>query len=375
MTLGDLWLIIDAIFWVGFFVLEGFDFGVGMLHSFLGRTDTERRVIINSIGPVWDGNEVWLIVAGAVIFAAFPAWYATMFSALYLALVLALVALIVRGLSFEWQRKFADPRWRHFWRWGLSIGSALIPFLIGVALGDLLHGLPINKQHEFTGGFWQLLTPFGLWTGLTLVVLSLLSGATFLSLKTTGELQARAERAAAGIGVVAVIVAFGFMTWVHVGLSTGFVPEPLEALALLAVIVAAWAARERAEGWAFIAACVGIGGTVGSLFTELYPRVMISSTNTAYDLTVANTASPSYSLKVMTVVAAIFFPIVLIYQGWTYKVFRRRALGATDERRVGGSRPGAGRTGDAGGQRGHRDRHRPGRTGRGITTDVIPRSR
>ncbi|HVT42452.1 MAG TPA: cytochrome d ubiquinol oxidase subunit II [Acidimicrobiales bacterium] len=324
MTLGDLWFIIDVLFWVGFFVLEGFDFGVGMLHSFIGRTDTERRVVINSIGPVWDGNEVWLIVAGAVIFAAFPGWYATMFSALYLALVLALVALIVRGLSFEYMRKFADPRWRLFWRWGLTVGSALIPFLIGVALGDLLHGLPINSKHEFTGGFWQLLTPFGLWTGLTLTVLSLLSGATFLSLKTTGELQARAQRAATVIGLVAVIATFGFMTWVHVGLGSGFVPKPLEALALLAVIVAAWAARERAEGWAFIAACVGIGGTVGSIFTELYPQVLVSSTNAAYSLTVGNTASPSYTLKVMTVVAAIFFPIVLVYQGWTYKVFRRR---------------------------------------------------
>ena len=248
MTLGDLWLIIVAIFWVGFFILEGFDFGVGMLHSFVGRTNTERHVIINSIGPVWDGNEVWLIVAGAATFAAFPGWYATMFSALYLAVVLTLVALIVRGLSFEWQRKFTDPRWRLFWRWGLTIGSALIPFLLGVALGDLLHGLPINSQHQFTGGFWQLLTPFGLWTGLTLVVLSLLSGATFLSLKTTGELHDRALRVATAIGLMAVIVTFGFMTWVHVGLSTGFVPEPLEALALLAVIVAAWAAREPRRG-------------------------------------------------------------------------------------------------------------------------------
>jgi cytochrome d ubiquinol oxidase subunit II len=324
MTLGDFWFIVIAILWVGFFILEGFDFGVGMLHSFLGRDDAERRVLINAIGPVWDGNEVWLIVAGAALFAAFPGWYGTMFSALYLAMVLILVALIVRGLTFEWQRKFDDPRWRLFWRWGLTIGSALIPFLLGVALGDLLHGLPINKDHQFTGGFWQLLTPFGLWTGVTLLVLSLLSGATFLSLKTTGELHDRIQRAATRIGLVAVIVSFGFMTWVHVGLSTGFVPEPLEALALLAVIVAAWAARERAEGWSFMAACVGIGGTVGSIFTELYPRVMISSTNTAYNLTVGNTASPSYSLKVTTVAAAIFLPAVLVYQGWTYRVFRRR---------------------------------------------------
>jgi cytochrome bd ubiquinol oxidase subunit II len=324
MTLGDFWFIVVAIFWVGFFVLEGFDFGVGMLHSFVGRNDLERRVLVNSIGPVWDGNEVWLIVAGAVIFAAFPGWYGTMFSALYLALVLVLAALIVRGLSFEWQRKFDDPRWRLFWRWGLTAGSALIPFLVGVALGDLLHGLPIDSQHNYSGGFWQLLTPFGLWSGLTLTVLSLLSGATYLALKTTGDLHRRAQRTATGIGVVAVVVTFGFMTWVHVGLGTGFVPEPLQALALLAVIVAAWAARERAEGWAFMAACVGIGGTVGSLFNELFPRVMISSTSTAYNLTVNNTASPPYTLKVMTVATAIFFPIVVFYQAWTYRVFRRR---------------------------------------------------
>ena len=324
MTLGDFWFIVIAILWVGFFILEGFDFGVGMLHSFLGRNDLERRVLVNTIGPVWDGNEVWLIVAGAGIFAAFPGWYATMFSALYLALVLLLAALIMRGLSFEWQRKFEDSRWRSYWRWGLTVGSALIPFLLGVALGDLLHGLPINSHHDYTGGFWQLLTPFGLWTGLTLTVLSLLSGATYLALKTTGDLHRRAQNAATGIGAVAVVVAFGFMTWVHVGLSTGFVPEPLEALALLAVIVAAWTARERASGWAFIAASVGIGGTVGSLFNELFPRVMISSTNTAYNLTVNNTASPPYTLKVMTLAAVIGMPVVIFYQAWSYKVFRRR---------------------------------------------------
>jgi cytochrome d ubiquinol oxidase subunit II len=335
MTLGDFWFIVIAILWVGFFILEGFDFGVGMLHSFVGRNDLERRVLVNTIGPVWDGNEVWLIVAGAAIFAAFPGWYATMFSSLYLALVLVLAALIVRGLSFEWQRKFEDHRWRSYWRWGLTVGSALIPFLVGVALGDLLHGLPINSHHDYTGGFWQLLTPFGLWTGLTLTVLSLLSGATYLTLKTTGDLQLRAQSAATWIGAVAVIVTVGFMTWVHVGLSTGFVPEPLEALALLAVIVAAWAARERADGWAFIAASVGIGGTVGSLFNELFPRVMISSTNTAYNLTVNNTASPSYTLKVMTIVAVIGMPVVIFYQAWTYKVFRRRL----SVPRVGGDEP------------------------------------
>jgi cytochrome d ubiquinol oxidase subunit II len=323
-TLGDLWFVIVAVLWVGFFVLEGFDFGVGMLHSFIGRSDLERRVQVNTIGPVWDGNEVWLIVAGAATFAAFPLWYATMFSALYLAVVILLAALMGRGVSFEFQRKFADPRWRSSWRWILTVGSALIPLLVGIALGDLLHGLPINSSHDFTGNFWDLLTPFGLWTGVTLLVLSLLMGATYLTLKTTGELHDRVQRASAWIGLLAVVVTFGFMTWIHVGLSTGFVPKPIEALGLMAVIGAAWAAQAKAEGWAFTAAALGVAGTVGALFTELYPRVMISSTNAAYDLTVKNSASPPYSLKVMTVVAVVFVPIVVVYQSWGYHIFRQR---------------------------------------------------
>ena len=324
ITLGDFWFVIITVLWVGFFVLEGFDFGVGMLHSFIGRNDLERRVLVNTIGPVWDGNEVWLIVAGASIFAAFPGWYATWFSSLYLAVVILLAALMARGVSFEYQRKFDDPRWRSSWRWALTIGSALIPFLLGVAVGDLLHGLPVNSSHEFTGNFFDLLTPFGLWSGLTLLVLSLLMGATYLTLKTTGEIHDRAQRASAAIGAVAIVVTFGFMTWIHVGLSTGFVPKPVEALGLIAVIAAAWAAQAKAEGWAFAAAAIGIAGTVGALFSELYPRLMISSTNAAYDLTVKNSASPPYSLRVMTVVALVFLPIVLCYQIWAYHTFRKR---------------------------------------------------
>src|ERR1700733_5138563 len=206
MQLHTIWFVIIAIFWVGFFVLEGFDFGVGILHAIIGKTDIERRVALNTIGPFWDGNEVWLVVAGATTFAAFPGWYATMFSALYLALVITLAALMGRGVSFEFQRKFADPRWRSSWRWILTIGSALIPFLLGVALGDLLHGLPINSSHDFTGNFWDLLKPFGLWCGLTLLVLSLLMGATYLTLKTTGEIHDRAQRASATIGGGAILL-------------------------------------------------------------------------------------------------------------------------------------------------------------------------
>src|SRR5215467_11304194 len=185
-SLVPFWYIVIAFLWTGFFVLEGFDFGVGMLHSLIGRDDAGRRAAINTIGPLWDGNEVWLIVAGASMFAAFPGWYASMFSAMYLALMLVLLALIIRGVSFEYRGKVNDPRWRATWDWTLTIGSALLPLLIGIALGDLVHGLPINSSGDYTGSFWDLLTPYGIWVGITLLILSLTHGATFLDLKTTG---------------------------------------------------------------------------------------------------------------------------------------------------------------------------------------------
>ena len=203
MQLHTVWFLIDLVFWAGFFVLEGFDFGVGMLHGVVGRTDLERRQAINAIGPFWDGNEVWLIVAGAVIFAAFPAWYATMFSSLYLALVVVLIALIMRGVSFEFRGKMTDPAWRRSFFWTMTVGSALIPLLLGVGLGDLVHGLPFAKNGEYTGNFFDLLTGYGLYTGVTMLVLSLLAGATFLSLKTVGPVRDRSARLARTLGYVA----------------------------------------------------------------------------------------------------------------------------------------------------------------------------
>jgi len=349
MHLSTLWFVIDALFWVGFFVLEGFDFGVGVLHSFVAKDDTERRIAINSIGPVWDGNEVWLIVAGAVIFAAFPSWYATMFSTFYLALVVVLLALMVRGVAFEYQRKVDDPRWRAFFRWSLTIGSALIPLLVGVAFGDMLHGLPIDAAHNYTGNFFGLLTPYGLYTGVTMLVLTLLMGATYLSLKTVGDLHDRVVRLSGVIGWIAAVLVWGFVTWTHLGLGSGFVPNPLEVLAVLAVIASAWLANVKLEGWAFTAAAVGIASTLGSLVLELYPRVMVSTTSHAYNLTVANSASPSYTLRVMTVVAVIFFPVVLVYQGWTYHVFRGRLSAPRAGTAVAA---GAGPDGDGGGDGG-----------------------
>jgi cytochrome d ubiquinol oxidase subunit II len=324
MQLHTIWFIVIAVLWVGFFVLEGFDFGVGMLHRFIGRSEIERRVCINTIGPWWDGNEVWLIVAGASMFAAFPGWYATMFSALYLALVLLLVALFARGLSFEYRGKRESERWRNGWSWALTIGSIVIPLLVGVALGDLLHGLPIDSKHEFTGNFFSLLTGYGLMTGVTMVVLSLLHGATFLALRTTGEVRDRAHAAARTIGVVAVLVNVAWVIWTLVVIGGGTLPEPTQIFGVIAVIFAQRLANGANDGWAFVASGFAIAAAIGQLFISLYPNVMVSSTNHAYNLTVNNAAAGHYGLVVMTVVAVLFFPIVLLYQGWSFHVFRRR---------------------------------------------------
>jgi cytochrome bd ubiquinol oxidase subunit II len=327
MQLHTIWFIIIAVFWVGFFVLEGFDFGVGVLHRFISRTEIERRVVINTIGPWWDGNEVWLIVAGAATFAAFPGWYATMFSALYLALVLLLIALFGRGVSFEWRGKRDNPRWLAGWSWALTIGSTLIPLLVGVALGDLFHGLPINQHHDFTGNFFDLLTGYGLMTGVTLLVLSLLHGATFLALRTTGELRDRAHAAARGIGLVAIVVNLAWVIWTLVVIGGGTLPEPTQIFGLIAVIFATVLSRGGYDGWAFVASGFGIAAAIGQLFISLYPNVMVSSTNHAYNLTVNNSASGHYALVVMTVTAVLFLPVVLLYQGWSFHVFRGRLRG------------------------------------------------
>jgi cytochrome d ubiquinol oxidase subunit II len=320
----SLWFVIVAFFWVGFFVLEGFDFGVGMLHSFVARDEVERRIAVNTIGPTWDGNEVWLIVAGAATFAAFPLWYSTMFSAFYLAVLIILLALIARGVSFEYRGKLDDPRWGTAWKWAMTLGSLLIPLLIGLALGDLLHGLPINKDHVYTGSFWGLFVAYGVYTGVTLVALSLLSGVTFLALKTTGDLHTRIGRVARGMSVAAALLVAGFAIWTGLVADRGYVPNIFAAVAVLAVVVAAWLAGTEGEAWAFAAASVAMAASVATIFAELYSNVMVSTTNPAFNVTVGNASSSSYALTVMTVVACIFAPLVLGYQAWSYHVFRQR---------------------------------------------------
>ncbi len=324
MDLQVVWFVIVAVFWTGFFVLEGFDFGVGALHRFVGRDDVERRVAINSIGPLWDGNEVWLVVAGAAMFAAFPAWYATWFSALYLALVLVLVALIIRGVSFEFRGKSDSPRWRGTWSTTLTIGSVLAPLLIGVGLGDLLVGLPLNEEGQYTGSFWNLLTAYGLVMGLTLLTLSLLHGAAFLALKTEGDVRARAIAIASQLRWVALVVVVVEGVWTYSLSGRSVLSIALAVLGVVSALGVFRAVGLRRDGWAFVFTAITIGSTVASVFAGLYPDVMVSSTDPAFSLTIAGAAASSYALTVMTWVAVVLLPIVLIYQGWTAYVFRAR---------------------------------------------------
>ena len=328
MTLSIVWFVVVAFFWTGFFVLEGFDFGVGALHKIVGRTDLERRVAINTVGPVWDGNEVWLVVAGAAMFAAFPPWYATWFSALYLALWLLLAALIVRGVSFEFRGKFDSPTWRSTWSWTLTVGSVLAPLLIGVGLGDLLVGLPIDADGNYTGTFLGLLTPYGLWVGITMLALCLWHGATFLTIRSTGVVLQRAVSLKDRLSIPAAVLVIIFAVWTYLMVRPGAGGLIALAVPVLAVLAAFALARSAGgTGRAFAVTAVAIGGTVAAVFANLYPAVMISTTDAAYTLTVENSTASSYSLTVMTIVAAVMVPLVLAYQGWTYFVFRARVKG------------------------------------------------
>ena len=328
MTLVTFWFVLLVVFWAGFLVLEGFDFGVGMLHGVVGRDEQGRRQAIQTIGPLWDGNEVWLIIAATATFAAFPGWYATMFSGFYLAFLLLLVALIARGVSFEFRGKRDSPRWRRAWDAATTYGSLLAPLLIGVALGNLLHGVPIGADQEYAGGFVDLLNPYSLFCGVTVVLLCLLHGASYLALRSDGQVRDRALRLGRRLGPVAAAAVVGFAVWTQ-ATAGGALSLPA-VVAVLAALAAAWQVGRGRDGLAFAATAVTMAAVVVSIFVALYPRVMVSTLGAANDLTVTNTASSPYSLKVMTVVAAVLFPVVLVYQGWTYYVFRRRVGGGAD---------------------------------------------
>lgn len=323
MDLTTVWFILIAVLFTGYFVLEGFDFGVGMLLPVLGRNDRERRVLINTIGPVWDGNEVWLLTAGGAMFAAFPEWYATLFSGFYLPLLLILLALIVRGVAFEYRGKRDEPSWRARWDTAIIVGSAVPALLWGVAFANIVRGVPLGPDHEYTGGLFDLLNPYALLGGATTTALFLAHGAVFLALKTTGDIRRRAGRLATTAVAVATVLAAGFLAWT---LALRHTPAAitLAATAAVALAGALTATARRREGWAFTGTAAAIALAVAALFTALYPAVLPSTTDPAGTLTVSNAAATDYTLTIMTWVAVIFTPIVLAYQGWTYWVFRKR---------------------------------------------------
>ena len=328
MNLATFWFILIAILWSGYFVLEGFDFGVGILVPFLGRDDTERRTMINTIGPVWDGNEVWLLTAGGATFAAFPQWYATLFSGFYLPLLIILAALIVRGVCFEFRSKVDSPRWRAGWDRALFAGSVLPALLWGVAFANIVRGVPLNAAHVYTGNLLTLLNWYGLLGGLVTLSLFTLHGAIFLGLRTTGELRQRAQRTAVRAALIAVPLAAVFLAATQVSHGRP-ATDVTAAVAAVALIGGAAAALRGREGWAFTGTAVTLVLTVATLFGDLWPNVMPSSTSAVYSLTVDNASSAHYTLVVMSWVALVFTPIVLGYQGWTYWVFRKRLTGVT----------------------------------------------
>lgn len=322
MELSDVWFVLIAVLWTGYLVLEGFDFGVGMLLPVLGRHDKDRRVMINTIGPLWDGNEVWLLTAGGATFAAFPEWYASMFSGFYLALLLILLCLIVRVVAFEWRGKIDDDRWRRWLDRALIVGAWGPAVLWGVAFGNLVRGVSLDAGHQYVGTFFDLLNPFALLGGATTALIFLTHGAVFLALKTDGDIRHRAGAFAERAALATLVVAGGFAVWTQLAYSVAWtwVATGLAAAALIALVVAT---RRRREGLAFIASAVAIVAAVVLIFGSLYPDVM-PALDPANSLTVDNASSSDYTLTIMTWVAAVLTPLVLAYQGWTYWVFRKR---------------------------------------------------
>jgi cytochrome bd ubiquinol oxidase subunit II len=332
MNLENLWFVLIAVLWGGYFVLEGFDFGVGMLLPFLPRDERERSAMFESIGPVWDGNEVWLVVAGGATFAAFPTWYGTMFSGFYLTLVLILFFLIVRVVSFEWREKSDSSRWRRVWMWANAGGSAGIALIWGIGLSNLLDGVPLDSSGEYAGGFWNLFTGYTILGGIAFVFLFVFHGAIYLTLRTVGDLCERSRRAARLLAIPAIAVGGGYLIWtVAVAVDHNdksvFPPVLPGVIGIAAFVLAAVCIYAGTSGVAFTFSAVGTLATVATLFTSLYPRVMVSRPDFANSLTIHNASSAHYTLAVMTVVAAICLPVVLLYQGWTYHVFRARVGG------------------------------------------------
>ena len=329
-TLQLLWFCLIAVLWIGFLVLEGFDYGVAMLIPVLGRTDKERRVLVNTIGPVWDGNEVWLLTAGGATFAAFPGWYATLFSGLYIPLFLILIALIVRGLAFEYRAKRPEQSWKNRWDWGAAIGSFVVSLVLGVGFSNFVKGMPVQVAegrqavHVFTGGFWSLFSPFALLGGVVLVVLFLFHGAIFLALKTRGDIHERAKAFALKVGLVAIGGGGVWLLWSNLAYGTGLPGWILMLVAAAGLVFAWFMVKQEADGWAFVGTAVSIVVIAIGIFLTMYPDLGFDNSAAERPLNIVTASATPYTLTIMTWAAAVFVPIVLGYQAWSYWVFRRR---------------------------------------------------
>ncbi|KAA6218604.1 cytochrome d ubiquinol oxidase subunit II [Streptomyces filamentosus] len=323
MELHDVWFVLIAVLWTGYFFLEGFDFGVGVLTKLLARDRPEKRVLINTIGPVWDGNEVWLLTAGGATFAAFPEWYATLFSGFYLPLLIILVCLIVRGVAFEYRAKRPEENWQRNWEEAIFWTSLIPAFLWGVAFGNIVRGVKIDRDMEYVGNFWDLLNPYALLGGLVTLTLFTFHGTVFAALKTVGDIRARARALAMKLGLVTAVLALAFLIWTQIDTGDGWSLAAM-LIAAVSLVAAIGAIKAGREGWSFALSGVTIAAAVTMLFLALFPNVMPSSLDPAWSLTVTNASSSPYTLKIMTWCAAIATPLVLLYQGWTYWVFRKR---------------------------------------------------
>jgi cytochrome d ubiquinol oxidase subunit II len=328
MDLNTLWFILICVLFSGYFLLEGFDLGVGMLLPFVANTDDERRQVINTIGPHWDANEVWLITAGGAMFAAFPGWYATLFSGFYLPLFLMLVGLILRGIALEFRSKDENKTWRAVWDWSIFAGSLIPSLLWGVAFGNFLRGVPIDAAQNYTGGFWNLLNPYALVCGLLVIAGFLLQGCLFLAMKTEGSVILKTRSFIMKIWTATLVLLAGAIAYSFFetdmaskeGIKPGFFP----ILTVITLLVAGYFINRKSFKWGFIIQSVTIVLLTAFVFLSLFPRVLISSSNPEWSLTIYNASSSPYTLQVMSIVALIFVPIVLAYTAWTYWVFRKR---------------------------------------------------
>jgi len=327
MDLNIIWFVLVIVLFSGFFILEGFDFGVGTLLPFVAKNDTERRVVINSIGPHWDGNEVWLLTAGGAIFAAFPHWYATLFSGFYLALFAILLALIGRGIAIEFRSKLPSPTWRKAWDTVFFLGSVLPGILFDVAVSNFITGVPIDANMEYAGNFFTLLTPFTLLGGVMLMLVFTYHGSLFLSLKSgSAEISARIEALRPKLGAVTIVVAVLWLAYAFFAsvLFQSIISVIAVIIAALSLVISYLLQLKGKIGFAFIASSVAILGVTVAVFASMFPNVMISTLDMAYSLTIYTASSSPYTLKIMTIVACTFVPVVLAYQAWTYWVFRKR---------------------------------------------------